>query len=713
MSLKLKIWLMLGLVMLALSSMLMLLNFQKIEADAQDRMHQQALDLRAALMATRRIYHKQFLASGLPLDDRTLGFLPAHAMTRIAQDFPNWTRSGVRFNNVSDRPRNPANQADADELAAMAWFRANPKAEVYSGTIRTSAGASYYHFAAPIWTEAYCLECHASPDIAPATIRQRYSSGYGYHTGDLRGVLSIRIPSDSARTTALAHWQREAAGLAALFLALFLCLGFLLNHFLTRRVLALDVASRRMAAGEYGTRLDDLGQDELGALARSFNGMAAAVEQRECDLRNSQMSYRILAEHSWNWDYWLGADGVYRYVSPACAAITGHPPEDFLADAGLMERLLHPDDLPMWQAHQTSVDMETGALPNQPEALLTLRIRAAEGGYRWIEHACVPVYDAAGVYLGRRGVNLDINERKRAEELEHFSAFQAGIAEMSTSVLHNIGNAITAVTQHADSIDHAGGELARVAALLNSNGARCLQEIDAALAGNVDGLEPLARRQCSIQQEAASAIERLSEQTLRPRARGLADSVRHIADIVRIQQSVALPSGQSSSFSLSQAIQSALDLQGDALRKRGIDISVTVAPQADLVTLPHNRLLQALVNAIRNSFESIEARRQKENFSGRLQVRADVLGPDRLRLEVADNGIGFDAATREHLFRFGYSTKQRGSGFGLHSVAMFAQEAGGSVSLDSDGPGQGARLVLELPLRSGGRNGTGESGEGQ
>lgn len=694
MSIRLKIWLLLGLVILIFSSVSLLISYRKVEDLATMQMHQQAIDLRATLMATRRVYHKQFLASELPLDERTLGFLPAHAMSLIAQDFPNWSSTGVRFNNVSDRPRNPANQADADELVAMAWFRANPSAEEYTGTILGSDGTHYYHLAAPIWMEKYCLTCHTSRETAPATISQKYSEGYGYADGDLRGVLSIRIPSESGRQAALANWQREALSQALLLLALFFGLGFLLNHYLTRRLVALDDASLRMAAGEYHTRLADMGQDELGELAHNFNVMAAAVEQRDQKLSDSQMSYRILAEHSWNWDYWQGADGTYRYVSPACTAITGHPPEDFLADPDLMERLLHPDDLAVWRGHQTSVQHSEMQL----STLLTARIRGMDGSYRWIEHACVPVYDEAGVYLGRRGINQDVSPRKRAEELEHFSAFQAGIAEMSTSVLHNIGNAITVVTQHTESIDRAGGELARVVTLLNNNGARCLREVDDMLAENdFAQLEVMARRQCGIQMEAANAIKLLSEQSLRPSARNLAESVRHIADIVRIQQSAAQPNGQLSSFSLAQAIQSALEMQGETLHKHSVEIDVVVDPGLDLVTLPHNRLLQALVNSIRNSLESIETRRQNEAISGKLWVRVDALGTDRLRFEIADNGVGFDASAHEHLFRFGFSTKQRGSGFGLHSVAMFAQECGGSVSLSSEGPNRGASLIMELP----------------
>jgi PAS domain S-box-containing protein len=696
MSLRLKIWLSLGVVLFVLAGFAISLHYRAIETDAQSRMHQQALDLRAVLMATRRVYHKQFIDSGLPLDDHSLGFLPAHALSRIAEDFPHWTQSGVRFNNVSDRPRNPLNQADADELTAIAWFRQHPEAKEYTQPRTSKDGKNYFHFASPIWTEAYCLSCHATPETAPPTIRRRYDAGYGYQTGDLLGVMSIRIPSDSMRDVALAHWRREVAGLVVLLLFVFGAIGLLLNRFMTRRLLTLATASRRIAEGEYSTRVAIGSRDEIGVLAHSFNEMAAAVEQREKALRDSQQSYRILAEHSWNWDFWIGADGVYRYVSPACEAITGHPPADFMAAPGLFENLLHPDERLLWQQH-----LQHDLAPLQPHAnaMLQLRIRQPDGGYRWIEHACVPVYDAKGFYLGRRGINLDIAERKRAEELEHFSAFQAGIAEMSTSVLHNIGNAITAVTQDAETIDHASGELLRVAALLESNGQRCREELAAHAATNASRIEALARRQCAIQLEAASAIQHLSEQTLRPRARSLGESVHHIAGIVRIQQTAARPNGVASSFSLTQAMRSALEMQGESFAKRGIEVSIAVAPEVDLVTLPHNRLLQALVNAIRNSVEAIDSRAEHGPFHASLSLSATALGEDRVRVEVADNGAGIAEGLSQKLFRFGFSTKQRGSGFGLHSVAMFAQQVGGQVTLSSDGPGLGARLVLELPRR--------------
>ncbi len=825
MNLKLKIWLILGLVMAVLTGLSTLVDYREIDQRARMEMHKQALDLRAALMATRRVYHKQFLASGLPLNDQTLGFLPAHAMSRIAQDYPNWTTSGVRFNNVSDRPRNPANRADADELAAMAWFRANPKAEEYTGTIRDEQGRGYFHFAAPIWTEPYCLTCHAAPESSPPTIRRQYREGYGYRVGDLLGVLSIRIPSEEGHRLAIAQWRQQLVQQVGLLLALMIILALLLNRYVTRRILDMHRASARIAKGDYSFRLADGKPDEIGELARGLNTMAGAIEQRDLALQRSEAryhalfenmqsgfalhrivtdsdgrpvdyvflmanpayyevtglpeadligrrvsevlpdihkdstdwiglygrvaqegtpirfetysdvlekwfgvvayqpepglfatlvtnisaarktqqalaeseeKYRILADYSSEWEYWLGPDGRYRYVSPACMATCGHSPEEFLADPGLMERLLHPDDLPAWLGH-----LQAHAAPGQhTHKALPLRIRIRDGSYRWIEHVCTDVFDSSGRCLGRRGVNHDITERKRGEELERFSAFQAGIAEMSTSILHNIGNAITAVTQDTDIINHAGAELLRVASLLEANAARSQEE----LSRPGTSISELAVRQCAIQHEAARAIQRLYEDDLSQRTRRLSEGVRHIADIVRIQQSAALPDAHRSSFSLSQAIHSALDMQGDTFSKRGIQVTVAIDPAVDLVSLSHNRMLQALINVIRNSLEAMSEPELPEGFKGRLSIRAEPLGEDRLRLSVQDNGVGFDPDTGENLFRFGFSTKQRGTGFGLHSVAVFAQETGGQVSLTSAGHGQGALLMLDLPLR-GGSNG--------
>ena len=126
MRLRTKLLLILIPVFLALFSAIEFLRYISIRNSVLTNMHREAKDIRSILMATRRVYHHQFLSSGIELTDKTLGFLPAHAMGRISSDFKNWTTGELYFNNVSDRPRNPKNAADLVEMEAINYFRKNP-----------------------------------------------------------------------------------------------------------------------------------------------------------------------------------------------------------------------------------------------------------------------------------------------------------------------------------------------------------------------------------------------------------------------------------------------------------------------------------------------------------------------------------------------------------------------------------------------------------
>ncbi|MBK1640785.1 histidine kinase [Chromatium okenii] len=131
-------------------------------------------------------------------------------------------------------------------------------------------------------------------------------------------------------------------------------------------------------------------------------------------LRDSETRYRMVADYSTDWDYWLAPDGNYLYVSPACKCVCDYEPEAFFADPKLMDRLIHPDDLVQWFTHDEGRVCEEQQ--PRPERL-QLRVQRPDGELRWIEHLCRPVYDLDGTYQGRRGVNRDITERKRAELL--------------------------------------------------------------------------------------------------------------------------------------------------------------------------------------------------------------------------------------------------------------------------------------------------------
>ncbi|MFA7241225.1 MAG: response regulator [Sulfuricellaceae bacterium] len=175
-------------------------------------------------------------------------------------------------------------------------------------------------------------------------------------------------------------------------------------------------------------------------LSRFQRFLEQLVEQRTASLRQanaalleSQEKYRILAEYSPNWEFWLAPDGSHLYVSPACMEVSGYSPAEFMADAGLMPRIIHPDDLALWKAHQDDVAENRSRAIEQ----LRFRIRARDGSEHWIEHVCQTVRDPAGGSMGQRGTHRDITARVHAEqELEYTRKLLQGILDHSPGLIY-------------------------------------------------------------------------------------------------------------------------------------------------------------------------------------------------------------------------------------------------------------------------------------
>ena len=127
-------------------------------------------------------------------------------------------------------------------------------------------------------------------------------------------------------------------------------------------------------------------------------------------VRASETKYRVVTDNTYDWEYWRTPDGRFAYSSPSCQRLTGHEPAEFENDPDLLNRLIHPEDRPGFQAHDDEVH------DGRQYAEMEFRILLPDGTERWIAHVCGPAYDEAGTYLGVRGSNRDITERKLAEE---------------------------------------------------------------------------------------------------------------------------------------------------------------------------------------------------------------------------------------------------------------------------------------------------------
>jgi diguanylate cyclase (GGDEF)-like protein/PAS domain S-box-containing protein len=172
-------------------------------------------------------------------------------------------------------------------------------------------------------------------------------------------------------------------------------------------------------------------QADLRALRQQIHEMRQerARDQQELDVLRAERDYfQIIADGTYDWEYWRVPDGSYRYVSPACERITGYRPDAFQADPTLLEQIIHPDD-------REHVLRHLHERQQQQSYELEFRIVTRSGAVRWIGHACQPVYGRDGTWQGRRASNRDITAQKEAEEaytllvehsLQALQIFQAG-----------------------------------------------------------------------------------------------------------------------------------------------------------------------------------------------------------------------------------------------------------------------------------------------
>ncbi|MCL5958791.1 MAG: ATP-binding protein [Chloroflexi bacterium] len=156
----------------------------------------------------------------------------------------------------------------------------------------------------------------------------------------------------------------------------------------------------------------------------------AELKRAEEALRESETKYRIVADNTYDWEFWVSPDGHFLYSSPSCQRITGYASTEFEASPDLLLRIIHPDDLPLYVVHQR--ERERAADPNE----LEFRIIHCNGSERWIGHLCQPIYDSEGRFLGRRGSNRDITRRKRVEQDRErlLAEIQRRVAELDVTI---------------------------------------------------------------------------------------------------------------------------------------------------------------------------------------------------------------------------------------------------------------------------------------
>ena len=391
-----------------------LANYRAAHQEVLVELRREARNIRDVLMATRRVYHHQFLDSGIPLNSKTVGFLPAHALSRISQDFKTWSEGGLAFNNVSDRPRNPDNAADALEMEAIAFYRDNKDIQERFVAFESDEGKPFYHYSRPIWIESYCLKCHGKREDAPATIQASYDSAFDYQEGELRGIMSIRLPAGAAEARAATAAWRHFLIDAVIYACVFVLAYRLLVHYVARRLKDLEECCGRLAGGDYGFRSGITGDDEIGHVAAVFDGMAERIEDRDAALHASEERSRKIVDTAHDAFVAVGSDGAITAWNQQAEHTFGWSRDEILGQEAATT-IIPPQ---YRDTHLRAIKdlRETGTVEGMNRRFEVTALHR-DGHEFPVELAVADTHVGQNLSIG--AFVRDITERKRAEEEVH------------------------------------------------------------------------------------------------------------------------------------------------------------------------------------------------------------------------------------------------------------------------------------------------------
>lgn len=386
---------------------------------------------------------------------------------------------------------------------------------------------------------------------------------------------------------------------------------------------------------------------------REYQSVGRDISARkfaEKKLRESEERFRTVANFTHDWEYWVAPDGRHVYASPSCERITGYAPDAFINDPGLLRKMIHPDDLSIVVKHANERENRERLPP------IDFRITTRKGEERWISHVCQAVYSSDGVYLGRRGSNRDISNRKQMEaQLQQANKMEA-IASLAGGVAHEFNNALMGVMGNLE-----------------------LLEMD---------LPKDERRDKHFKgmKDSGYRMSRLTDQLLaysqggkyQPRELKLDDFVIETLPILQ--------------YDLSPKVRVGTHFQKDISH----------------INADHAQMQMVLSAILANSNEAVEDEGFIKITAGNKDVDEGFakqypgLKPARyVCLTVEDSGKGMNVEEKEKIFEPFFTTKFQGRGMGMAAVYGIVKNHDGWIYVDSE-LGKGTVVSIYLPVISAG-----------
>jgi len=440
---------------------------------------------------------------------------------------------------------------------------------------------------------------------------------------------------------------------------------------------------------------------EVSQIADAFNVMVDRVragaelteeisERRrvEAALRESEERFRSMFENASIGLYRSSQEGEFLMANQALLT---------MLDCGTFEELV---------AAQASI--QVGVMPNYREHFrdclerigmvdeTEVQWRRCDGKIITVRESAKAIRDKAGKILYFEGCVEDITARKEAAaELQRLNrelvdaSRTAGMAEVATGVLHNVGNVLNSVGVSAqllqEQLSHSKfSSLQQGVALMDQNAPQLASFLTDDPKGRL-----LPGFLTKVTQHVAGEHARWHAELLQ-----LQSNIEHMKEVVAMQQDYARVTDASQPLAAAELLEDALRMNYASLTRHQVRVERDYR-DVPPVRVDKHKVLQILVNLICNAKQALDEGPSRDK---RLRLQIYKNGSGRVKILVSDNGVGIPQENLTRIFQHGFTTRRDGHGFGLHSGAIAAKLLGGDLQAESDGPGLGATFTLELPV---------------
>lgn len=408
------------------------------------------------------------------------------------------------------------------------------------------------------------------------------------------------------------------------------------------------------------------------------------ISSKEMRETNSKLEYAQDIAQMGYWHY--DADTNTAMWSKGLFKILGIPPSNTALNYTEFLELVHPNDRP-----GLKIVVEK-ALREKIDYDYELRVQSKDNNYKW--------YRTIGKAIPEKnqisGVLMDITKRKIIEEQIHelnnklvSTARLAGMSEVATSILHNVGNILNSVNVSA--------------IILKKNISKIhykkLSAIKTMFDENINRLseyllnDPKGKLILPYLDALSKSLQEEYEENMKE-ANTLENNINNIKEIISMQQSLSGISNLTEKISIPDLINNAV--KSVILEKHQIDVQIEIAPEINDFVTDKSKLFQILTNLLTNAKDSVLL--HEFNNSKEIAISVNRTNENHINIKVLDNGIGIQRNNLDRIFSFGFTTKKTGHGFGLHCSAIYARDLGGTLNAESNGAGKGAQFVLDLPI---------------